>query len=137
MKLLVDTSIWSLALRQKPHILNKEALILKNFIEQGEDIYLVGIILQEILQGIKNPKDFLQLKEYLEAFPLIELTREDYVKAAKLKNILIKKGRQISTFDALIAHTAISRDLYLFTADNDFSHIAKSTKLKLLSNNKI
>jgi len=137
MKLLVDTSIWSLALRRKPHIFNKEALILKNFIEQGEDIYLVGIILQEILQGIKNPKDFLQLKEYLEAFPLVELTRDDYIKAAELKNILIKKGRQISTIDALIAQTAISRDLYLFTADDDFSHIAKSTKLKLLGNNKI
>jgi len=137
MKLLVDTSIWSLALRRKSNVLNKEALILKTVIEQGEDIYLLGIILQEILQGIKNPKDFLQITEYLEAFPLVELTREDYVKAAELKNILIEKGKQISTIDALIAHTAISRDLYLFTADDDFSHIAKSTKLKLLGNNKI
>ena len=137
MKLLVDTSIWSLALRRKPNILNKEALILKTIIEQGEDIYLLGIILQEILQGIKNPKDFLQLKEYLEAFPLIELTREDYIKAAELKNILIKKGKQISTIDALIAHTAISRDLYLFTADDDFTQIAKYTKLQLLGNNKM
>ena len=75
MKLLVDTSIWSLALRRKANVLNKEALTLKTIIEQGEDIYLLGIIPQEILQGIKNPKDFLQLKEYLEAFPLVELTR--------------------------------------------------------------
>jgi hypothetical protein len=137
MKLLVDTSIWSLALRRKSTIVNKEALILKTVIDQGEDIYLLGIILQEILQGIKNPKDFLQITEYLEAFPLVELTREDYVKAAELKNILIKKGKQISTIDALIAHTAISRDLYLFTADDDFTYIAKYTKLQLLGNNKI
>ena len=137
MKLLVDTSIWSLALRRKSTIVNTEALTLRTLIEQGADIYLLGIILQEILQGIKNPKDFLQLKEYLEAFPLIELTREDYVNAAELKNILIKKGKQISTIDALIAHTAISRDLYLFTADDDFTHIAKYTKLQLLGNNKI
>jgi len=137
MKLLVDTSIWSLALRRKSTIVNKEALILKTVIDQGEDIYLLGIILQEILQGIKNPKDFLQITEYLEAFPLVELTIEDYVKAAELKNILIKKGKQISTIDALIAHTAISRDLYLFTADDDFTYIAKYTKLQLLGNNKI
>jgi len=133
MKLLVDTSVWSLALRRKTNILNKEALTLTTLIEHGEDIYLLGISLQEILQGIKNPKDFLRLKEYFEAFPLIELKREDYVKAAEFKNMLIKKGKQVSTIDALIAHTAISRDLYLFTADDDFTQMAKYTKLHLFS----
>ncbi len=89
--------------------------------------------MQERLQGIKNPKDFLRLKEYFEAFPLIELEREDYVKAAEFKNMLVKKGKQVSTIDALIAYAAISRDLYLFTADDDFTQMAKYTKLQLFS----
>ena len=132
MRILVDTSIWSLALRRKSDIMNPEAVTLRTFIEQGEDIYLLGIILQEVLQGIRNPKDFHALKGYFEAFPLIELAREDYVKAAELKNYLIKKGKQSSTIDALIASTAISYDCHLFAKDKDFEHIAKHSKLKLL-----
>jgi len=130
-RILVDTSVWSLTLRRKSGIVNQEAVILMNLIEQGEDIYLLGIILQEILQGIKNPKDFHVLEQYFEAFPLIGLTREDHVKAAELKNNLIKKGKQISTIDALIASTAISHNCYLFTTDEDFKHIVRHSKLQL------
>jgi predicted nucleic acid-binding protein len=134
MKILVDTSIWSLALRRQPGIVNPEAIALKTLIGQGEDIYLLGIILQEVLQGIKNPKDFYALKEYFEAFPLIELAREDYIKAAELKNHLIKNGKQASTIDALIASVAISYNCHLFTGDEDFGHMAKYSKLKLFKN---
>ncbi len=131
MKILVDTSIWSLALRRQAGIVNPEAIALKTLIEQGENIYLVGIILQEVLQGVKNAKDFHVLKDYFEAFPIIELTREDYIKAAELKNYLIKKGKQITTIDALIASVAIFYSCYLFTTDKDFEHIARYSKLKL------
>jgi len=131
MKILVDTSIWSLALRGQTGVVNPAAIALKMIIEQGEDIYLLGIILQEVLQGIRNPKDFSVLKDYLEAFPLIELSREDYIKAAELKNHLIKKGKQVSTIDALISSAAISYGCYLFTTDSDFEHIAQYSKLKL------
>lgn len=131
MRILVDTSIWSLALRRPSGAVNQEAVSLKRVIEQGEDIYLLGIILQEVLQGIRNPKDFLALTEYFKAFPLIELTREDYIKAADLKNQLVKKGREGSTIDVLIASAAISYNCQLFTADKDFLHIAEHSELKL------
>jgi predicted nucleic acid-binding protein len=131
MKILIDTSIWSLALRRQSGVVNPESVMLRTLIEQGEDIHLLGIILQEVLQGIKNPKDFLVLKDHLDAFPLIELIREDYIKAAELKNRLIKKGKQISTIDALIASASISYSCYLFTTDKDFEHIAHHSSLKL------
>jgi predicted nucleic acid-binding protein len=102
-------------------------------IEQGEEIYLLGIILQEVLQGIRNPKVFLALKEYFKAFPLIELAREDYVRATELKNQLIRKGRQASTIDVLIASAAISHHCRLFTADKHFTQIAEHSELKLFA----
>jgi predicted nucleic acid-binding protein len=131
MKILIDTSIWSLALRRQSGVVNPESVMLRTLIEQGEDIHLLGIILQEVLQGIKNPKDFHVLKDHLDAFPLIALAREDYIKAAELKNRLIKKGKQISTIDALIASASISYSCYLFTTDKDFEHIAQHSSLKL------
>jgi len=133
MKILVDTSVWSLALRRSSGIVNEEAIALKTIIEQGEEIYLLGIILQEVLQGIRNPKDFLALKEYFKAFPLIELAREDCVRAAELKNQLIRKGRQASTIDVLIASVAISHRCHLFTADKHFTQIAEHSELKLFT----
>lgn len=132
MKVLIDTSVWSLALRRKDGHSSQEADALKKLIEQGEDVYLLGVILQEILQGIKRTDQFQALKKYFEPFPLIELSRDDYIGAATLKNDLIKKGVQVSTIDALIASTAISRECALFTADSGFVHIAKHANLKLL-----
>ncbi len=131
MRILVDTSVWSLALRRPLGVVNEEAILLKTIIEQGEDIYLLGIILQEVLQGIRTSKGFLALKEYFKAFPLIDLTREDYVKATELRNQLIGKGRQVSTIDVLIASAAISHRCQLFTADKHFTHIADHSELKL------
>ncbi len=133
MRILVDTSVWSLALRRSSGVVNEEAIVLKTIIEQGEDIYLLGIILQEVLQGIRNSKDFLALKEYFKAFPLIDLAREDYVRAAELKNQLIGKGKQASTIDVLIASAAISHHCHLFTADKHFTQIAEHSELKLFA----
>ena len=134
MRILVDTSVWSFALRRQPGVVNPESIALKRLIEDGQDIYLLGIILQEMLQGIKNPRDFHALKEHFETFPLIELIRDDYIKAAELKNHLMKKGKQAGTIDILIASAAISYDCYLFTNDKDFEHIAKHSRLKLFKN---
>jgi predicted nucleic acid-binding protein len=133
MRILVDTSVWSLALRRKTGVVNEEAILLKRIIEEGEDIFLLGIILQEVLQGIRNSKDFLALHEYFKAFPLIDLVREDYVKAAELKNRLISKGKQGSTIDVLIASTAISHHCHLLTADKHFTHISEHSELKLFT----
>lgn len=133
MRILVDTSIWSLALRRPSGVVNPEATLLKRIIEQGEDIYLLGIILQEVLQGIRKPNDFVALKEYFKAFPLIDLAREDYIRAAELKNHLVRKGKQGNTIDVLIASAAISRHCHLFTADKHFTHIAEHSELKLFA----
>ncbi len=132
MKVLVDTSVWSLALRRQNGTRNKEADVLRMLIEGGEDILLIGIILQEVLQGIKRQSDFDALKRYFEAFPLIQLSRDDYIRAAALKNNLIRKGIQTSTVDALIASTAITHGCILFSADKDFQQIAKHAKLRML-----
>ena len=88
-------------------------------------------ILQEILQGVRKPQDFIRLKEYFDPFPLIEIEREDYIRAAELKNNLSRNGIQVSTIDALIATASIVNDCYLHTNDKDFSHIARHSKLKL------
>ena len=82
---------------------------------------------------MRNLKDFKQLKEYFVPFPIIELTREDHIKAAELKNHLMSNGKQAGTVDVVIASAAISYGCYLFTTDQDFTYIAMHSKLTLLN----
>jgi len=133
MRVIVDTSVWSLALRRQAPSKNPEAVLLMKLIEEGEGIFLLGIILQEILQGVKVHADFERLKEHFAAFPMLPIRREQYVRAAELRNLLTRKGVQTSTVDALIAAAAMSHNCYLFTNDKDFQLIAKHSSLKLLT----
>lgn len=131
MKVLVDTSVWSLVLRRGATIVEPEAELLRNFIADGESVFLIGVILQEILQGIGKHDQFVKLNKYLSAFPLIELSRDDYAYAAEIHGSCSKKGIQASTIDFLIAATAIRHECNLLTADRDLQRIAALTPLQL------
>ena len=132
MRVLVDTSVWSLALRRKIPSAQTEVLRLTELISDGQPIFLTGIILVEILQGIKEQPQSLRMRQYLEVFPLIELDRAGYINAARLSSRCRSKGIQSGTVDALIAQTAIEHGCYLLTADQDFAQIARYSDLKLL-----
>lgn len=133
MKILVDTSVWSLALRaKKPHHVS-EVQILARMIQGSMDIVLLGIILQELLQGIKQEAQFKKLLKAMDAFPLLEPTREDYVDAARLTNHCRSRGIQASTVDFLIATMAIRYNCQLLSCDRDFTYIAQYSDLKLIT----
>lgn len=131
MRILVDTSVWSLALRRKQAD-STAAALLKSYIETGENLSLIGIILQEILSGISSDTLFNKLEDYLTAFPLLAVEREDHISAAQLRNTCKKKGLRVGTIDALIAAVCIRRDLLLLSTDKDFQAIAKVSELKLI-----
>jgi predicted nucleic acid-binding protein len=81
MRVLVDTSIWSLALRRgtsKEHELVRELLDLIRDVR----VQIIGPIHQELLSGVKSQKQFETLKSYLSAFPDLPLETSDYEKAA-------------------------------------------------------
>jgi len=132
LKVIVDTSVWSLALRRHEPVDSPETLLLGTLIEEGENIFLLGIILQEILQGVKQPRDFGRLRDQFDVFPLLPVRREHYIKAAELRNHLARKDVQAATIDALIAAVAIAHDCRLLTTDKDFHFIARHSDLKLL-----
>jgi len=131
--LIVDTSVWSLFLRRKK--VDKDnpfVLQLRKHIENQDCIHLVGIVLQELLDGIKSSKQFDLLADYFNSFPLIELLRDDFVEAARIKNKCRNKGVQAGSIDFLIAATAINRNYPLLTADKDFLYISKHCEIMLI-----
>jgi predicted nucleic acid-binding protein len=131
--LIVDTSVWSLFLRRKE--LNEEDLYVKKlryYIDNQDCIHLIGNILQEILYGVKLEKQFNLLIEYFKPYPLIDFERNDFINAAKIKNVCRKKGVQASSIDFLITAVCINRNYPLLSSDKDFIHIANHCNLILL-----
>jgi predicted nucleic acid-binding protein len=131
-KVLIDTSVWSEALRRKEKSINSSETIVRRIIDNNDEIVLIGIILQEILSGISNQKLFAEIKNILNDFSYLEIIKNDYIHAAELRNKCKQKGITASSIDFLIASVAIRNKLILVTYDKDFINISKHTELKIL-----
>lgn len=105
--------------------------MLQELITRGEILYVTGSILQETLQGTRGSERFRRLERDLAAFPLLELTRRDYVLAAEIWSKCRSKGVQATTIDAQIAAAAVNHGCVLLTADADFRRMAAHVPLKL------
>jgi predicted nucleic acid-binding protein len=127
---LVDTSVWSLALRRKRHV--DDAIIgeLTELINEGR-IAMIGAIRQELLSGIKSISQFERLREHLRAFPDLAIESADHEDAAEANNRCRERGIQGSNTDFLICAVAIRRGLTVFTTDSDFKHFAGALDLDL------
>ena len=138
MLVLVDTPIWSLALRRTVKDLNSREQIqtaaLRELIRSGR-AQLVGPVRQELLSGVRQQKTFEGLREYLRAFdePILEVA--DYEDAAQINNRCRSRGIAGSAIDFLICAIAARRNWEIFTADQDFARYAKAFPLKLYEAN--
>jgi predicted nucleic acid-binding protein len=135
MKVLVDTCIWSLALRYKQPDKSIE-FKLKEIIKDGR-LVIIGSIRQEILSGISKPDMFETLKEYLDPFEDIILNSIHFVKAAEFSNVCLQKGIQGSNTDFLICSVAYLENLNIFTTDKDFINYKKYLPISLLDNSQL
>ena len=131
MRALVDTSVWSLSLRKKRPAEHVTVKKLMSLLRADEDVFLTGLILQEILQAFRSDSTFRKVARHLEPFPLLELERVDFVAAASLHRKCAAKGISTSTADCQIATAAIRHRCLLLSADKDFERIARFSNLKL------
>ena len=133
MKVLVDTSIWSLALRRSASISEKEQTLINELSELINEVRvaLIGPIRQELLSGISNQTQFDLLKEKLRTFEDLNLEQEDYEQAAEFFNTCRKSGIQGSQVDFLICAVAEKRGLPIFTSDKDFELYSKRLNITL------
>lgn len=129
MAVLVDTSVWSLALRRDEQPNSPELKLLIKTLDSGEEIYSTGIILQELLQGFSGAKAAEAIVDRFTAIPMLVPETTDHIKAAEIRNKGRRKGIQIGTIDALIAQLSLRYKLSLLTADKDFRHMSKAVKL--------
>ena len=136
MKILVDTSVWSLALRANPKRLTPEQNLLKEeiteLILEGR-VEIIGPIRQELLSGIRDHAEFQRLREELRLFDDAVPTREDHEEAARMFNQCRAAGITGSPVDLLICAIAVRREWQVFTLDKDFHRYSRHIPLVLFA----
>ena len=130
MMVIVDTSVWSLALRRAIQVTDPALTELEGLIKEGRAA-LMGPIRQEILSGVKDKKQFDLLRDNLRAFPDIPLTAADYEEGARCFNICRAAGVQGSNTDFLICAVAVRREVPVLTCDRDFDSFARKLPITL------
>jgi predicted nucleic acid-binding protein len=132
MNIVVDTSVWSLALRRQPASTAAQALELAHLVREGRAAIL-GPVRQELLSGVRGEQQYEALRRHLRAFPDIALEAEDYEEAASFFTRCRAKGVQGSNTDFLICAVAARRRFGILTTDTDFLHFAKVLPIELHS----
>lgn len=132
MKVLVDTSVWSLSLRRKPTAVLKESerqmvASLSELIQDGRTA-MIGPIRQEILSGIKDSAQFERLRGALAAFPDEPITTRHYEEAARYFNLCRSHGVECGPVDILICAVAIAAKRQILTTDGGLLRCIEALK---------
>ena len=130
MIVLVDTTVWIdfFAAKTASHV-----KILENLIERKEDICICGIILAEVLQGIKKENEFKKTKDIFTSLLFLPMSYETFLRAAEMYRDLRQKGITIrKSMDCMIASVALEQNIPLLHNDKDFKPIESHFGLKVL-----
>jgi len=134
MNVLVDTPVWSLALRRKQADLSAREQVLTRALAElirKSRVQMMGAIRQELLSGIREEERFRKLRNYLRAFGEPDIGIPDYEEAARMHNLCRARGIAGSAVDFLICAVAQRRDWHIFTTDRDFERYRRVLRLKL------
>jgi predicted nucleic acid-binding protein len=129
---LVDTSVWIDLFR---HRKSTPAAQLTRILDQGQSFAVTPVVVQEVLQGAADEREFGLLHDYFttQRMLLPADVMRTHVQAARLYFDCRRQGQTPrSTVDCIIAQIAIDHDAVLLHNDQDFERIAKiAPRLKL------
>ena len=127
---IVDTTVWIDFFRGKD---TPETEMLQQMLNAGEDICICGVILTEVLQGIREDAEHTEDASRFEAFLFLPMHYRTFVAAAQLYRILRRRGVTIrNAVDCMIAAVAIEHDIPLLHHDRDFVPMAEHCGLKMI-----
>lgn len=134
--ILLDTSVLSAALRRRSPGPAESRVVqaLSSLLATREHIGVPGLVLQEVLSGIREALQFEKIKSViLRGYPIVLAQTQDHLLAATILNGCARKGVAVSSVDGLLAALAVNRNARLFTTDRDFARVSKFFPLKLFT----
>lgn len=116
--ILADTSVWIEFFRPDSATGNLlETLLYEN------SVVTCGIVLFELMQGVKSDKEKTVIMNALSGLQYLEMNEQLWLKSAELSSSLKKKGLTLPLSDIFIAAIAIEHKLSVFTLDRHFERI--------------
>ncbi len=132
--ILVDTTVWIDFFTGKP---TPQVDILELLISDGQDICLCGLVLTEVLQGVREERDYKKIKTYFGNLLFLPMTQAMHLRSAEIYRSLRKKGITIrKPIDCMIASVAIAHKVHLLHNDKDFVPIEKHCGLNTVKTKK-
>ena len=131
MMVLVDTTVWIDFFKASslPHV-----EVLGNLISKREDICICGIILSEVLQGVRKDSEYKKTRELFENLIILPMHNSIFFRSAEIYRALRRKGITIrKPLDCMIASVAVENEIPLLHNDRDFNPIEKYFGLKTLT----
>jgi len=131
---IIDTCMWSLALRRKGTAETKVALEISSLINENR-AKIIGLIRQEVLSGYSNIQNYTKLRDKLRYFPNEVTIDADYESAAEYSSLCRKNGIQGSHADFLLCAVSARLKMKIYTNDKDFRHYSKHIPVSLYEEN--
>ncbi|HXH40106.1 MAG TPA: PIN domain nuclease [Thermoanaerobaculia bacterium] len=130
MRILVDTSVWVDFFNGHP---SPQAETLTRLIREDADLVTCGLIVSEVLQGLRQAKSLLNIERHFRQMDWLSPKEPDtYLEAADLFRRLRARGLTIrSTIDCVIASLAAHHDALILSIDRDLTLIVESNLLVL------
>jgi predicted nucleic acid-binding protein len=118
-RIIVDTTIWIEFFRNPE---SAESNHLKDLLRQRR-VVMAGMVLAEIVQGVKDPKEAKLVLASFAKLPYSEMTRDRWQQAGEISASLRKKGTTIPLSDLIIAAGALAEGCEIYTLDPHFKRI--------------
>ena len=126
--IVVDTSAWIDFFAGKK---TTQTTRLKNAIQNAEDLCICGVILTEVLQGIRKDSDFERIAALFYELVYLPEQKSTHLLAAKIYRSLRKKGITIrKPIDCIIAANCIENTSFILHNDKDFEYISRHFPLQ-------
>jgi predicted nucleic acid-binding protein len=118
-KVLPDTCAWIDFFRGRP---TRQAELVEAAILAGE-VCTCGVVLYELLQGIRNPAEEASVLNAFQGIPQLEMSAPLWVAAGQLSARLRGKGHTLPLSDIIIAVLALEHGCSIVTIDRHFAVI--------------
>ena len=121
MRVLVDTTVWIDFFNGHETTQTRK---LEHCIQAGDDLCCCGFVLTEVLQGIREEKQFVSIKRHFENLIYLDSDRSAFELGATIYRDLKRAGFTIrNSIDCLIAATVLQHGVHLLENDRDYSFI--------------
>ena len=130
---IVDTTVWVDFLKGRE---TDQVGKLEELISDEVDVFTTGVIVQEVLSGIKSKREREKVRKEFDCFIVVMPTLDTHIQAAEIFDACQKKGYTIrSVIDCLIAALALEYDLTILENDRDYGFISAVVPLKTFRHN--